>query len=330
MNILQADNISLSFGAKKILKDISFSLTKGEFLSLIGPSGCGKTTLLRVLAGLEQADAGSLSFRGTKLADTRQDIFVIPQQREFGFVFQNYDLWPHMTVAENIAFPLKMAKWDKHKIVTKVNSLITDLRLQGLAERRPEQLSGGQKQRVGIARALAKNPEVILFDEPLSSLDADLRQELSREIKDVAKRHALTCIYVTHDRRESFALSDRVILLKDGKIHQSGTPAELYNQPIDTWTAKFLDSGNIVRSATLFGLDEQPSGSYMIPRVAIRPARNKKGVKAVVASCVFYDDRFEITADVGQELVEFFHNEPLTVGVEIMLDVQNSMIKHLE
>ena len=328
-SILDLQNIYLSFGNSQILNDINFTVENGEFLSLIGPSGCGKTSLLRILAGLEKPQNGILKYQEDYLFDIKRQIFIPPQKREFGFVFQNYDLWPHMTVFENIAFPLKMAKWSKSDITNRVSELIKDLRLFGLSERRPEQLSGGQKQRVAIARALSKQPKVILFDEPLSSLDADLRHDLGKEIKEVALRHSLTCVYVTHDRREAFSLSDRIILMKDGRVLQSNIPSQLYSHPSSAWVAKFMNCGNIFDSETIKRIDPKFSGEAIIPRNAIQINENKTKTNATIDSCIFFDERYEVIANIYGKKVEFYHDKPLSINTKVLLSFDKTKIKIL-
>ncbi len=219
-----------------VIKGVSFNVEHGEFTTLLGPSGCGKTTLLRMIAGLESIDSGEI-YIGDKLVNN-----VPPSQRNIAMVFQSYALYPHMTVFENIAIGLRLRKYPKSEIEEKVKEVARKLDIHHLLDRYPAQLSGGQRQRVALARALVKRPALFLFDEPLSNLDAAIRERARSEIKLLFKALNATAIYVTHDQVEAMTLSDKVVLLSDGVIQQIGSPKELYDKPANTFVATFIGS----------------------------------------------------------------------------------------
>ena len=236
MAALDLVNIQKSFGATQILHDISISLGDGEFLVLVGPSGCGKSTLMNIIAGLEEPSGGSVRLGGA-------DITVLPPaERNVSMVFQSYALYPNMTVARNIEFPLRMHKVDKTVRAERVRSVAKLLQIEHLLERKPRQLSGGQRQRVAIGRALAREPRLYLLDEPLSNLDAQLRLDMRTEIKKLHQRLGATIVYVTHDQIEAMTLATRIAVMKGGVVQQLGTPYEVYNRPANTFVAGFMGS----------------------------------------------------------------------------------------
>lgn len=234
--VLQLKNISKSYDKNLILKDISLDIADKEFLVLVGPSGSGKSTLIRVIAGLEVHDSGEIIFDGKEIGS------LAPKDRELSMVFQNYALYPHKTVFENIAFPLLISNSKKDEIETKVKQIAKKLNIEELLERKPGQLSGGQRQRVAVARAMAKDPKIFLLDEPLSNLDAKLRTKMRKEISSLHKDSDSTFIYVTHDQIEALTLGDRVVILDGGEIQQLGTPYEVYHNPANTFVASFIGS----------------------------------------------------------------------------------------
>ena len=233
-SILRVDNISKKYNSKIVLEDISFDVKRGEFLSLLGPSGCGKTTLLRLLIGIEKPDQG-------KIYKFEKDITAMaPKDRNIGIVFQNYSLFPNMNVYENIAYALKARKISKEEIDNKVREIIEIVGLNEHVYKKPRQLSGGQQQRVAIARTLVLNPDIILFDEPMSALDADIKVILREQLKLIQKKFAITMIYVTHDQEEAFALSDRIMVINDSRISQLDTPYKLYHNPSNEFVENFI------------------------------------------------------------------------------------------
>ena len=248
MNELTVNELYLDYGtgaaANQILKGVSMHLKKGEVVALLGPSGSGKTTLLRAVAGLESPKAGTIEIGARNVFDGAKHFEMPAEQRNLGLVFQSYALWPHKTVFDNVAYGLKLRKMGTSDIAGRVKEVLTQLGLGHLGERYPHQLSGGQQQRVAIARALVYNPPVILLDEPLSNLDAKLREEARAFLRELIVRLGLSALMVTHDQGEAMAISDRILLLNNGKIEQQGTPQSMYETPDTLFTAEFMGSNN--------------------------------------------------------------------------------------
>ena len=242
--LLELKNIKKSFTpGEDVLDDICLTVARGEFVTLLGSSGCGKTTTLRIIAGLEQTDSGSVWING-------QDVTKLPpDKRDVNTVFQNYALFPHMNVAENIGYGLKLRKVPRGEIKKKVAQMLELVQLEGYEKRKPSELSGGQKQRVAIARALVNNPKVLLLDEPLGALDLQLRRAMQIELKHLQKKLGITFIYITHDQEEAINMSDRIAVMKDGCIEQIGTPDEIYNHPKTSYVATFVGNANILHGA---------------------------------------------------------------------------------
>jgi len=245
MAILKVQGLTKAFRDLKALDDVSFEFAKG-ILSLLGPSGCGKTTLLRCIAGLEVPDDGSIYIDNKLQTSIGEAVLVPPYAREIGFVFQNYALWPHMTVYSNVAFGLKLKKIPDREIKKKVASALELVGLHQLDQRYPSQLSGGQQQRVALARSIAMEPRLILLDEPLSNLDAKLREEMRVELKKLIRKIGISALYVTHDQEEAFVISDTVIVMDRGRILQYATPDEIYNRPTSQFVASFIGRSVLV------------------------------------------------------------------------------------
>ncbi|MEZ5926084.1 MAG: sn-glycerol-3-phosphate ABC transporter ATP-binding protein UgpC [Hyphomicrobiaceae bacterium] len=239
MSDVKITALEKSFGNHKVLKGIDLDIPSGEFTVLVGPSGCGKSTLLRTIAGLEEADSGLLEIGGRVVNAVR------PRDRDIAMVFQNYALYPYLTVADNIAFGLRARKTPEAEVETRVKQAADMLGISSLLDRMPRQLSGGQRQRVAIGRAIVRNAKLFLFDEPLSNLDAQLRDEMRSEIKRLHQEIDTTMIYVTHDQIEAMTLADRIVLMKDGQIEQQGAPLDLYEKPATRFVAGFLGSPQI-------------------------------------------------------------------------------------
>jgi iron(III) transport system ATP-binding protein len=233
-------NLHKRFGNFVALKDLSLQVEAGEFLTFLGPSGCGKTTTLKIVAGLLTQESGEIYF-----GDRRVDILP-PSRRNIGLVFQNYALFPHMTVRENIAFGLRMRKWPSAEQRERVEQMLALVRLQGMGDRKPEQLSGGQQQRVAVARALAFSPDLVLLDEPLSNLDAKLREEVRLDLRNIQRQSQQTTVFVTHDQVEALVMSDRIVLMNGGQVEQIGSPKQLYNEPATEFAARFVGANNLV------------------------------------------------------------------------------------
>lgn len=254
---LELKEIKKSFTeGEAVLDNISLEISKGEFITLLGSSGCGKTTTLRIIAGLEQPDAGSVWLDGREVTGLE------PNQRDVNTVFQNYALFPHMNVAENIGYGLKLKKVPKSEIRKKVSQMLELVQLKGYEKRKPSELSGGQKQRVAIARALVNNPKVLLLDEPLGALDLQLRRAMQIELKHLQKKLGITFIYITHDQEEAINMSDRIAVMRDGRIEQIGTPDEIYNHPKTSYVATFVGNANI-----LHGVAESIQGENAIVKI---------------------------------------------------------------
>ena len=255
--LLELKNIKKSFTpGEDVLDDICLTVARGEFVTLLGSSGCGKTTTLRIIAGLEQTDSGSVWING-------QDVTKLPpDKRDVNTVFQNYALFPHMNVAENIGYGLKLRKVPRGEIKKKVAQMLELVQLEGYERRKPSELSGGQKQRVAIARALVNNPKVLLLDEPLGALDLQLRRAMQIELKHLQKKLGITFIYITHDQEEAINMSARIAVMRDGRIEQIGTPDEIYNHPKTSYVATFVGNANI-----LHGVAESLQGENAIVKI---------------------------------------------------------------
>ncbi|MGX1790090.1 ABC transporter ATP-binding protein [Bosea sp. NPDC055332] len=241
------EGVNLSYGDNHVLKDVNLAIEPGEFFAFLGPSGCGKTTLLRLIAGFNHADTGRVAIGG-------QDISGLPPwKRDVGMVFQSYALWPHMSVRRNVAFGLEERGVKRAEIERRVEAALGLVGLVHLAERRPSQLSGGQQQRVAVARTVAVEPKVLLLDEPLSNLDAKMRVQVRRELRDLQQRLGLTTIFVTHDQEEANSICDRIAVMNDGIVQQVGTPMELYERPANLFVAGFLGTANILKGRVVGG-----------------------------------------------------------------------------
>lgn len=246
--ILQLCNIEKHFGDTGVLNGIDLSVAQGEFITLLGPSGCGKTTTLRIIAGLEEPDAGKVLLEGADVTAAP------PEKRSVNTVFQNYALFPHMTVAANIGYSLKLRRTPKAEIARAVTDALALVQLSRFEKRFPSELSGGQRQRVAIARALVSRPKVLLLDEPLGALDLQLRRQMQLELKALQKQLGITFIYITHDQEEALNMSDRIAVMRDGQFEQIGTPAQVYDRPKTSYVAKFVGEANVL-DAVVAGLD---------------------------------------------------------------------------
>ncbi len=250
--LLKITSVKKSYDKTEVLTDINLDIKHGEFLTLLGPSGCGKTTLLRLIAGFEQPTAGTIQLDGVQMAGLSAD------KRPVNTVFQQYALFPHMTVAQNVAYGLKLKKVPKDEIQTRVRDILAMVQLEALANRRPQDLSGGQQQRVAIARAVINRPKLLLLDEPLSALDYKLRLQMQSELKRLQRELGITFVFVTHDQEEALSMSDRIAVMKDGKFQQIGTPIEIYETPANLFTAKFIGETNLFKAEVKSVYHNQP------------------------------------------------------------------------
>lgn len=310
-------DVAKSYGPMKVVEGLNLEVAKGEFLSLLGPSGSGKTTILMMLAGFEQATSGTIWLDGVRLND------LPPHKRGMGVVFQNYALFPHMSVADNVAFPLEMRGVGKAEREDRVRAALDRVRLGHLADRKPQQLSGGQQQRVALTRALVFEPKVILMDEPLGALDKQLREEMQLEIRALHKRLGLTIVFVTHDQSEALTMSDRIAIFDKGRIAQIGAPADVYDRPENRFVAQFIGETNFVE-ARLTGHDGQsallelpggpvvrasaPAGLASGPALlSIRPERlaldripaHANRISATVEDAVYQGDHIRLHLNAG-------------------------------
>ena len=314
MSDLIFEGITKQFGTSTAVSDLNLVVEKGESVVVIGPSGCGKTTTLRMIAGFERPSAGRLTIGGKVMSDGGH--FVPPEDREVGMVFQSYALWPHMTVAANVAFGLgirrqREKKLSKKAIATRVEATLEQVQLHGLAKRYPHELSGGQQQRVALGRALITQPRVLLLDEPLSNLDTRLREDMRLQIRRIQRESGITMIYITHDRTEALALADRVVVLNAGAVEQVGPPAEIYEHPHSEYVARSLGPANLiagtvvetgvvrletgqtvnVKTESHDGSADTPVSVCVRPRdITIHPSAQPNGATAHVDEAVYLGD----------------------------------------
>lgn len=249
---LVVENLCKRFGEAAVLREVSFTVKDGEFFTLLGPSGCGKSTTLNCVAGLERPDEGRIRLEDRVFVDTAAKVFLPPEARNLGMVFQSYALWPHMTVAGNIGYGLRMRGWKSDAIAARVAEMLKLLQLEGFTQRPVTQLSGGQRQRVALGRALAVDPHLLLLDEPMSNLDYKVRLELRHELRALQRRIGITAVYVTHDREEALTLADRIAVIDAGRIIQIGAPEEIFHRPESAFVAGFMGADNaldLIRTA---------------------------------------------------------------------------------
>ena len=254
---IEVKDLVVRYGDQVAVNGVSFTVDRGEHLTLLGPSGCGKTTTLRAIAGLEQPSGGSIRIDGQTMYDAAQRRTVPTEQRGVSMVFQSYAVWPHMTVFDNVAYGLRVRKQRAEELKANVERALDLVQMRHLADRGASKLSGGQQQRVALARAFVFSPSVLLFAEPLSNLDAKLRAEMRIELKELQRRLDITSVYVTHDLEEALAISDRIVVMRDGVIEQVGTPAEIYDRPRNTFVADFVGSANLIRGRRRTDLERE-------------------------------------------------------------------------
>ncbi|MDI9388640.1 MAG: ABC transporter ATP-binding protein [Synergistota bacterium] len=311
MSSVTIRNVSKSFENNLILSGFDEEFKDGEFVTLLGPSGCGKTTMLRMIAGFEKPTTGEIYFDETLISSDK--VFVPPEKRGVGMVFQSYAVWPHMDVFHNVAYPLIIAKKDRASIRQKVARVLDIVHLSQYAERYPNQLSGGQQQRVALARALVAEPTLLLLDEPLSNLDAKLRESMRFEIKEIQRNLGITVVYVTHDQTEAMAMSDRVFLINRGVVQQKGTPEEIYRQPVNQFVADFLGKVDFVKGEAGDGRIRLRRTEVSLPyagekqgavEVAVRPenitmSKEKGDIEGTVTVGYYLGDTSDYRVAVG-------------------------------
>ncbi|HEX7327141.1 MAG TPA: ABC transporter ATP-binding protein [Casimicrobiaceae bacterium] len=334
---LTVADLHLSYGDNAILKGVALTLNRGEVVSLLGPSGSGKTTLLRAVAGLEVPHRGTIRIGETTVFDGAARVDIPAEGRNLGLVFQSYALWPHKTVFENVAYALRLRNLASAEIRTRVEAALSQLSLDHLAKRLPHQLSGGQQQRVALARALVYNPPVILLDEPLSNLDAKLREEARAWLRELIVKMQLSALCVTHDQGEALAMSDRILLLNGGKIEQQGTPQQMYSNPATLFTADFMGSNNrlagrvtrLVDGAALlegsgFSLwgsarsgakaGRDGVGMIRLERVRIADGPGENRIEAALSTSMYLGDKWEHLFALGDERLRAYGDRPLAQG----------------
>jgi len=340
MNVLTVNDLNLDYGsgasANPILKGVSMHLKRGEVVALLGPSGSGKTTLLRAVAGLESPRQGTIDIGERRVFDGARKHEQPAEERNLGLVFQSYALWPHKTVFDNVAYGLKLRKTGKAEIEAKVNEVLSQLGLGHLGKRFPHQLSGGQQQRVAIARALVYNPPVILLDEPLSNLDAKLREEARVFLRELIVRLGLSALMVTHDQNEAMAIADRILLLNNGRIEQEGTPQSMYETPDTLFTAEFMGSNNRLPATVLErsggrvalriegialhgsarGANSGPEATTLIRVEDVKISRERvgNGVQLPLVTSMYLGDRWECLFKAGDTSVRAYSRQRVDPG----------------
>lgn len=322
---IEVKGLSKSFGKFNASKDVSFTIEKGKLIGLLGPSGSGKTTVLRMIAGLESPDTGDIIINGIKVND------IHAGKRGIGFVFQNYALFRHMSVYENIAFGLKLQKLSSEEIRERVGELIELIGLNGLEKRYPHQLSGGQRQRVAFARAIAPRPELLLLDEPFAAIDAKVRKELRSWLKEMVKKLSITSIFVTHDQEEAVEIADEIIVMNKGQVEQKGSPTDIYKNPRTPFVAQFIGESTVIENyKRLKGFSEEVHGSKAVVRpefveifkynkqIVAESAAEDGYVKAIA----FRGNNLEITVVVGDLEIPGYRTleeEPVQIGEKVHL-----------
>jgi iron(III) transport system ATP-binding protein len=337
-------NISKSFGEVQVLKDFNEEFADGEFVTLLGPSGCGKTTMLRMIAGFEKPSSGEIFIGAREVNSART--FVPPEKRDIGMVFQSYAVWPHMTVFENVAYPLKIQKVPKDEMRRKVAEVLEIVHLSQYADRIPSKLSGGQQQRVALARALVAKPKVLLLDEPLSNLDAKLRDSMRFEIKEIQKQLGITVVFVTHDQIEAMTMSDRIIVINHGIIQQVGSPTEIYRRPANQFVADFVGKINFMKATSNRGIltitGTGQTVDYAGPLtgnvvLGIRPENVRfvskpSDLQGKIASTFYLGDVNDCRVDIGgvemRVIAEPKSFDAITVGQEIHLRIDEFSVFH--
>ena len=335
-------HITKAFGDNVVLKEFDETFQDGEFITLLGPSGCGKTTMLRIIAGFEKPTTGELYIDNQLVSGGKT--FIPPEKRGIGMVFQSYAVWPHMNVFDNVAYPLTIKHTPKAELRESVERVLGIVHLSQYAERFPNQLSGGQQQRVALARALVAAPRLLLLDEPLSNLDAKLRESMRFEIKEIQRQLGITVVYVTHDQTEAMAMSDRIFLINRGVVQQSGTPQEIYNSPANQFVADFLGKVDFFKGEVQDGRIVFPGmGGQSIPytgkrrgkvEVAIRPENlyftENGALNGTLEAQYYLGDVDDCRVRVGETLVRVIANgyafKNLTNGQPVSLGVRDMMV----
>lgn len=342
--MLECEHVTKSFGSARVLNGVSFSLKRGECLALLGPSGCGKSTLLNLVSGILESDEGVIRCDGEVMDDPARGVHVSMRKRRFAMVFQDFSLWPHMTVAENVAFGLKILNVGRAEAGERVREVLKRVAMESFSEKFPAALSGGQQQRVAIARALVVRPKILLLDEPLSALDARLRDELREEIAALIRQLEMTALYVTHDQVEALTVADRVAVMREGVFEQIAPPQEIYSRPATAYVGRFLgnancfdfqitDAGLVLDGRESLSLPpqrmpERASGACMLRRESVRMLPPDSGITRgalkLTALCdrsSYLGDRCEVTAITANGLmVRGFSPHPVVHGQPLLAE----------
>ena len=350
--------LTKDFGSVRVLDEVSFTIADGEFFTLLGPSGCGKSTTLNCIAGLERPSSGRISVGSTTFVDTAAGTFLETEERNLGMVFQSYALWPHKTVAQNVAFPLQVRKASRSDQKLLVDDALDKVGLLNLSDRFPHQLSGGQQQRVALARALVYSPGVLLLDEPLSNLDARLREQAREWLKRLQGDLGITTVYVTHDQDEALALSDRIAVMSNGRPIQIGTPVEIYEKPASTEVAAFvgncnflggriervesdfvrvrLESGGVSVAVTSHGglnVDDEVTVAVRPEKLSVSASSSSSGqggtnvLSGTVLTRSYLGSRYEYTVGCGQEVLQIVSDQPqLRYDVELSFNASDALV----
>ena len=342
MSTVTISHVTKAFGDNVVLKDFNETFRDGEFVTMLGPSGCGKTTMLRIIAGFEKPTGGELYIDDQLVSGGKT--FLPPEKRGIGMVFQSYAVWPHMNVFENVAYPLRIKKQDKAAIKEAVDRVLDTVHLSRYADRLPSQLSGGQQQRVALARALVSRPKLMLLDEPLSNLDAKLRESMRFEIKEIQQETGITVVYVTHDQTEAMAMSDRIFLIYNGEVQQSGTPQEIYNHPANPFVADFLGNVDFFKGEAQEGKIVFPAmGGQSVPyagtltgkvNVAIRPENlffaEEGPLSGTLEKQYYLGDVDDCRVRIGDTLLRVITGgylfSTMSVGQSVHLQIRDMMV----
>jgi iron(III) transport system ATP-binding protein len=319
---LEVENVCVAYGDNRVVKDVSFGLDEGVIGCLLGPSGCGKTTLLRSVAGFEPVSTGQIQLHGRLVS--RPGVTLPPEKRRIGMVFQDFALFPHLSVEGNLGFGLrKLSRRERNR---RIGELLELVGLPGSARQYPHELSGGQQQRVALARAMAPRPDILLLDEPFSSMDAELREQLAREVRDVLTREGITAILVTHDQLEAFAMADRIAVLSEGRIHQWGTGFELYHEPADRFVADFIGQGAMLPGRVIDDLQVETGLGVLAGRTPHGLTEGRKAEILLRPDDVLHDDTSPMKAEVVDRAfrgAEFLYTLRLADGNRILCLVQS-------
>ena len=334
---LVLNNIFKKYGDQMVVNDLSLEIPEGAFTALLGPSGCGKTTTLRMLAGLESVTSGQLLLGGRLLADST--LHTPPEERNMSMVFQSYALWPHMTVSENIGYPLKIKKVRGATLEKRVKDALDIVELGSYANRSPQELSGGQRQRVALARCLVSDPEVVLLDEPLANLDRHLRATMEETFREFHRRTGATFVYVTHDQAEAMALATHIAVMNKGELMQWGAPRDLYQRPNNTWIASFIGQGSIISlpisRLTLLQAEEQLHAAWNnahenVSPVLVRPQHiqlSDEGIPAIVERSVYQGERYLLDLKLSDgQIVAAYHPSPVAIQSVVKLRLKQGWV----